>query len=61
MQPFLILTKEETMRVIDHLEDMYSIFWGQAPKFNAKQIQKFCEAKNLINSILLKATARMQP
>jgi predicted RNA-binding protein len=58
MQPFLILSKEETIRLIDLLEDMSSIFWTQAPKFSSGQVQKFCGAKNTINGILLKATAR---
>jgi hypothetical protein len=61
MEAFLILTKQETIRIIDHPEDMSSIFWTHAPKFTAEQVQKFCQSKNQINAIMLKATGRAQP
>lgn len=56
---FCSLTKPETIRIVDHLEAMYSIFWSESPAHTAKAIQDFLNAKNLINSILLKATSRV--
>ena len=61
MEPiFCPLTKDEIIRIVDHLETMYYLFWSKSPNYSAKELQNFLNCKNLINSILLKATARVQ-
>ncbi len=57
---FCPLTKGEVMRIIDHLEAMYYLFWSKSPQYSAKELQDFIGHKNFINSILLKATERKE-
>jgi len=57
---FCPLTKGETTRLVDNLETMYSVFFGRITHFRATEIQTFINAKNLINSILLKSTERIE-
>jgi len=47
-----ILTKEQAMAIVNHLETMFEIFMPQVAQFSALDFQRFLEAKNRIHQIL---------
>jgi hypothetical protein len=50
--PLCIITREQAMAIVNHLETMFEIFSNKMVLFDAISRQRFFEAKNRIHIIL---------